>query len=68
MDAPSVSQPNGKHKPDEPSSQTLKRPLDDKDDERDPKKVKVGGPEAKGDEVLVVDDEGDGGAILIDDD
>lgn len=67
-DQPSVSQPNGKQNPIEPSSQTLKRSLDDISDERDPKKAKVGGPEAKSDQVLVVDDESGAGAILIDDD
>lgn len=64
----SASQQNGKHKLNEPSSQTLKRSLDENSEERAPKKAKVGGPEAKGDEVLIVDDDGATGSILIDDD
>lgn len=63
-------QSNGKHKPDEPSSQPLKRAREglDTNEERDPKKIKVAGPKSKDEGVLVLDDEGDGGAILIDDD
>lgn len=56
--------------PDPPSSTKLKRPLDDETEPSgaDSKKRRVGDAEPKEEGALVVDDDGDNGAILIDDD
>lgn len=54
---------------DPPSSTTLKRPLDEETEpsEVDSKKRRLGDAKSKSDGVLVLDDDGDSGAILIDD-
>lgn len=61
-------QSNGDHKVEETSQAGLKRPLDDLEEPASAKKRKVTMSEAQSDQVLVVEDEGDGGgAIVIDD-
>lgn len=53
-----------------PSNSMLKRPLDDETEPNGAnlKKRRLGDAESKNDGVLVLDDDGDSGAILIDDD
>lgn len=59
---------NGKHEPDE-SSRKNKREYEGDVEELGPKKVrKTGDSSAKGEDAVVVDDDGGSGAILIDDD
>ncbi|PSR99219.1 ThiF family protein [Coniella lustricola] len=65
---PSVGHSNGKELVEKSSNgSTLKRSLDDEVEVRDPKKAKVGDAAKADDDVLVVDD-GDSGAIMVDDD
>lgn len=63
-----VSQSNGKRGPDGDSSPTLKRSREDEAEPREAKKAKHGASNPAEEGVLVVDDDGANGAILIADD
>lgn len=59
---------NGTDKVDQPSGTKLKRPLEVDDTEpSEAKRPRLGGSEAKNDDVLVLDEDSGSGAILIDD-
>lgn len=63
-----VSQVNGKRELDGDSNPTLKRSREDETEPREAKKAKHGASVPADEGVLVVDDDGANGAILIDDD
>lgn len=59
---------NGKHEPDETSRKNKREPEDELEGAGPKKARKTGDSSTKGEDAVVVDDEGGSGAIMIDDD